>query len=107
VLATSGYTVYEATDGREALSLYLASPGKFHMVLTDVVMPHLNGFEFGDRIAEIEPGQKVLYMTGFRDTPFTGAEKDRQRIFLPKPFTPDALLARVREVLDGRLEARA
>jgi len=107
VLATSGYTVYEATDGREALGLYLASPGKFHMVLTDVVMPHLNGFEFGDRIAAIEPGQKVLYMTGFRDTPFTGAEKDRQRIFLPKPFTPDALLARVREVLDGKLEARA
>jgi PAS domain S-box-containing protein len=107
VLATSGYAVYEAPDGREALTLYLGNPGKFHMVLTDVVMPHLNGFELGDRIAEIDPAQKVLYMTGFRDTPFTGAEKDRQRLFLPKPFTPDALLTRVREVLDGRVEARA
>jgi len=106
VLATSGYTVVEAPDGSEALALYQASPGKFHMVLTDVVMPHMNGFEFGDRIAEIDAGQKVLYMTGFRDTPVMSAEQDRQRIFLPKPFTPDALLTRVRDVLDGRVEAR-
>jgi CheY-like chemotaxis protein len=43
VLATSGYTVVEAPDGSEALALYQASPGKFHMVLTDVVMPLREG----------------------------------------------------------------
>ena len=107
VLATSGYTVVEATNGREALALYQASPGRFQMVLTDVVMPHMNGFEFGDKVAEIDPGQKMLYMSGFRDTPPVAGEQDRPRIFLPKPFTPDALLTRVREMLDGRAEARA
>lgn len=102
VLATSGYTVYEAPDGREALSIYQANPGKFHMVLTDVVMPRLTGFELGDKIAEIDSDQKVLYMSGFRDTPVTVGDVDRARLFLPKPFTPDALLSRVREVLDAR-----
>src|SRR5665213_3044902 len=107
VLATSGYTVVEAPDGREALAHYQANPGRFHMVLTDVVMPRMNGFEFGDRVWEIDSDQKILYMTGFRDTPLSGIEQERQRLFLPKPFTPDALLSRVREVLDGKMETRA
>jgi len=108
VLATSGYTVVEAQDGAEALHLFQANPGKYDLILTDVVMPQLNGFELGDRIAAADPSKKILYMTGFRDTPITGKEpQDRSRTFLPKPFTPDALLTRVREVLDGKLEARA
>jgi two-component system cell cycle sensor histidine kinase/response regulator CckA len=107
VLATSGYTVIEAVDGQEALDLYRADSARFHMVLTDVVMPNLNGFELGNHIAEIEAEQKVLYMSGFRDTPMSGIEQDRPRLFLHKPFTPDLLLARVREVLDGHVRARA
>jgi two-component system, cell cycle sensor histidine kinase and response regulator CckA len=107
VLATSGYTVVEALDGQEALALYQAGAGRFGMVLTDVVMPNMNGFEFGNRIAEIAPDQKVLYMSGFRDTALSGVEQERPRQFLHKPFTPDSLLSRVREVLDGKLEARA
>jgi CheY-like chemotaxis protein len=107
VLATSGYTVIEAADGKEAAGFYTADPGKFDMVLTDVVMPNLNGFELGNRIAELQPLQKVLYMSGFRDTPLAGVEQERQRQFLHKPFTPDVLLTKVREVLDGKLEARA
>lgn len=107
VLATSGYTVVEALDGQEALALYQAGAGRFGMVLTDVVMPNMNGFEFGNRIAEIAPDQKVLYMSGFRDTALSGVEQERPRQFLHKPFTPDSLLTRVREVLDGKLEARA
>ena len=73
------------------------------MVLTDVVMPNLNGFELGNRIVDLDPAQKVLYMSGFRDTPLSGIEQERQRLFLFKPFTPDSLLLRVREVLDGRV----
>jgi CheY-like chemotaxis protein len=107
VLATSGYTVVEAIDGREALALYQSGPGRFAMVLTDVVMPQLNGFELGNRIADLDPGQKVLYMSGFRDTPLSGMEQQRPRLFLHKPFTPDSLLLRVREVLDGKVGARA
>lgn len=107
VLATSGYTVIEAPDGKEALGHYVSNPSRFDMVLTDVVMPNMNGFEFGNKIAEINPEQKVLYMSGFRDTPLAGVEQERPRLFLHKPFTPDSLLARVREVLDGRLGAKA
>jgi CheY-like chemotaxis protein len=107
VLATSGYTVVEAPDGKEALALYQADPARFDMVLTDIVMPHMNGFELGNRISDIDPAQKVLYMSGFRDTPLAGMEQERQRLFLHKPFTPDSLLARVREVLDGRIGTAA
>jgi two-component system, cell cycle sensor histidine kinase and response regulator CckA len=103
VLATSGYTVVEAADGKEALALYQNGAGRFDMVLTDVVMPELNGFELGNRIMDIDSGQKVLYMSGFRETPLVGLEQKRQRLFLHKPFTPDSLLVRVRDVLDGRV----
>jgi two-component system, cell cycle sensor histidine kinase and response regulator CckA len=72
VLATSGYTVIEATDGKEALALYQNDSARFDMVLTDVVMPYLNGFELGNRIGDLDPAQKVLYMSGFRDTPLVG-----------------------------------
>jgi signal transduction histidine kinase/CheY-like chemotaxis protein len=102
VLATSGYTVIEAVDGREALNSYTSDPVRFDMVLTDVVMPNMNGLELGNRIAEIHSGQKILYMSGFRDTPLAGVEQERERIFLHKPFTPDVLLAKVREILDAR-----
>jgi CheY-like chemotaxis protein len=107
VLATSGYIVIEATDGREALGIYAADPDRFDMVLTDIVMPNMNGFELGNRIAELSPERKILYMSGFRDTPLAGSQPERPRLFLEKPFTPDVLLLRVREALDGRLEARA
>jgi signal transduction histidine kinase len=107
VLATSGYTVIEATDGKEALAIFQNDSARFDMVLTDVVMPYLNGFELGNRIGDLAPAQKVLYMSGFRDTPLSGMEQDRPRLFLHKPFTPDSLLLRVREVLDGRVGARA
>jgi len=104
VLTTRGYTVVEATDGAQAWAVYAADPGRFEMVLTDVVMPHMNGFELGNRIAELRPEQKVLYMSGFRDTQLAGAERERPRSFLHKPFTPDALLTRVREILDAPVE---
>jgi hypothetical protein len=101
VLATSGYTVVEATDGREALGIYQADPERFDMVLTDVVMPHMNGFELGDRIAAVTPERRILYMSGFRDTPLGTETQERTRTFLHKPFTPDVLLLRIREILDA------
>jgi PAS domain S-box-containing protein len=107
VLASGGYTVVEAIDGKEALALYRQNgAARFDMVLTDVVMPHLNGLELGNRIADLDPAQKILYMSGFRDTPLAAMEQDPPRLFLHKPFTPDSLLLRVREVLDGRVGAR-
>ena len=100
VLATHGYQVLETRDGREALSAYEANPAKVDLVLTDVVMPHLNGMELGDRLYTLNPKLKVLYISGYRDSPPGYDGSDRERLFLYKPFTPDALLRKVREILD-------
>ncbi len=107
VLATNGYMVVEASDGREALAVYQSDPDKFDLVLTDVVMPHLNGFELGERISGITPERRILYMSGFRDTPIAVETVEPPRNFLHKPFTPDLLLSRVREILDSRAGASA
>ena len=102
VLATHGYTVVETSDGREALAAYEANPAGIDLVVTDIVMPNMTGIELGDRLAAASPKLKVLYVSGYRDA-YTGSpEQERERQFLHKPFTPDALLTRVREVLDAR-----
>ena len=70
------------------------------MVLTDVVMPQMNGFELARQLAEKAPELKILFMSGYRDSA-AGAPGPAPQAFLHKPFTPDALLAKVREVLDA------
>jgi two-component system NtrC family sensor kinase len=70
------------------------------LVLTDVVMPQMNGFELGMRLAEKSPDLQVLYMSGYRDTPNNSQPGEPPKTFLNKPFSPDVLLAKVREVLD-------
>ncbi len=100
VLATNGYTVIEARDGLEALQLYESNRSRIDMVLTDVVMPKMNGFELAERLTASDPKLKLLYMSGYRDNPIGKYTEESERPFLHKPFTPDALLARVREILD-------
>ena len=102
VLATNGYTVLETRDGKEALAAYEANAARIDMVVTDVVMPNMTGIELGDKLADLRPNLKVLYVSGYRDGPAGPVELERERQFLHKPFTPDALLTRVREVLDAR-----
>src|SRR5439155_20330223 len=69
--------------------------------LTDVVMPMMSGFELGRRLTERTFGLKILYMSGYRENNSSGTPGETPIAFLHKPFTPDALLAKVREVLDG------
>jgi two-component system cell cycle sensor histidine kinase/response regulator CckA len=99
VLATNGYTVIETKDGREALTAYEANRTRIDMVITDVVMPHMNGLELGDKLHSLSPKTKILYVSGYRDSVIGNSEQER--IFLHKPFTPDALLTKVREILDN------
>ena len=68
-------------------------------MLTDVVMPQMNGFELGRHLAAKNPELQVLYMSGYRDNA-TAPPGEPHKAFLNKPFTPDVLLAKVREVLD-------
>jgi len=100
VLDSGGYTVIEAANGQAALAVYEKNSHKIDLVLTDVVMPQMNGFELGQRIAEKSPELQVLYMSGYRDSPINSAPGEPVKAFLNKPFTPDVLLAKVREALD-------
>ncbi len=100
VLKSNGYDVLEAGNGAMALAAFEKNAHKIDMVLTDVVMPQMTGFELGRELTARTPGLKVLYMSGYRDNEIRG-EGEAPRAFLHKPFTPDALLTKVREVLDA------
>ena len=100
VLNNGGYTVIEAANGSAALSVYEKNSHKIDLVLTDVVMPQMNGFELGRELVGKNPDLQVLYMSGYRDNPINSPPGEPPKAFLNKPFTPDVLLAKVREVLD-------
>ncbi len=102
VLQSNGYHVLEASNGASALAIYEKNAHKIDMVLTDIVMPQMTGFELGKQLSERMPSLKILFMSGYRDNALSGLGGDGARPFLHKPFTPDALLSKVREVLDAR-----
>ncbi len=102
VLKSHGYDVLEASNGGTALATYEKNGHKIDMVLTDVVMPQMNGFDLVRELAHRAPTLKVLFMSGYRDNPGEAAAGEAPRAFLHKPFTPDSLLSKVREVLDGQ-----
>jgi two-component system cell cycle sensor histidine kinase/response regulator CckA len=98
VLQSHGYDVLEASNGAMALAAYDKNAHKIDMVLTDIVMPQMTGFELGTQLEQRAPGLKILYMSGYRDNATGGGQA--LKAFLHKPFTPDVLLTKVREVLD-------
>jgi PAS domain S-box-containing protein len=103
ILQRLGYTVLDAASPGDALTLCERHPGEIHLLLTDVVMPHMNGMELEARIRASRPGVKALFMSGY--TPDTIAHRgvlDPGIDFLQKPFAADALGRKVREVLDRR-----
>jgi len=105
ILRQHGYTVLEAADGASALRLIQAQPDiQFQLLLTDVVMPEMGGQVLVDRLMVERPGLKVLFMSGYTDTTLAKRGIGLPNLtFLQKPFTPAALLGKVREVLDAPL----
>jgi two-component system, cell cycle sensor histidine kinase and response regulator CckA len=101
MLEARGYTVLLARHGYEALELFKQHPDSIHLVITDVVMPHLGGPGLVEQLTTLKPAIKVLVMSGYSEwsTEHYGALGETQA-FLPKPFTPFALAQKVREVLD-------
>jgi len=100
-LESQGYTVLEAGDGASALQISQAHSGPIHLLLTDVVMPGMNGRELADHIVTRRPGTKVLYMSGYSDNAISqNGTLDPGIALLEKPFTPPALKTKVREALD-------
>ena len=95
-----GYRLLVAADGEEAWRLYTENAGKVAMALLDVVMPRLKGDEVYARIAEKEPGFKVLFISGHATGRAEAAIRDGKHPFLAKPFALEKLPALVREILD-------
>ncbi len=101
VLADQGYTVLEAANGDEALLLSRRFSGEIHLILSDVVMPGLNGRELHERIKVTRPQLTALFMSGYTENVVAHhGVLDEGTNFLSKPFTLDGLLARVRGLLD-------
>jgi CheY-like chemotaxis protein len=99
-LESKGYTVLEAEAGAEAVEIARTLP--VDLVLTDMVLPGIGGSEIAARILEIHPDVKVLYTSGYTDDVIVrrGLIK-RGAGFIEKPFTPNALARKVREILDS------
>ncbi|MCR4376316.1 MAG: PAS domain S-box protein [Acidobacteria bacterium] len=102
VLAPAGYHVLGAASGEEALGLLERHEGPVHLLLSDVVMPGMNGRQLAERLVPARPRMKVLFMSGYTDdTIVRHGVSDAEMPFLSKPFTSVALLQKVREVLDS------
>jgi two-component system, cell cycle sensor histidine kinase and response regulator CckA len=101
-LEKQGYRVIEAADGAVAMQIAVAHEGVIHLLLTDVIMPGMNGRELAQRISEIRPNTKVLYMSGYTENVIGhNGTLDAGIRLLQKPFTLRDLKNRVREVLDS------
>ena len=101
MLVQQGYQVLEAGSGPEALALAQRHPGPIHLLLTDVVMPQLNGRELAEQLQALRPGIKLIYMTGYtEDAVVRHGVSTAGVVCLQKPFLPDTLARKVREVLD-------
>src|SRR5260370_41577077 len=98
-----GYEVLDAAHGDAALLVCERYPKTIHLLLTDVVMPRMSGHEVANRLAPLRPEMKVLFMSGYTDDAIVHHRVlDADTPFIQKPFAPDALARKVRNVLDGQ-----
>ena len=101
-LEKQGYRVIEAADGAVAMQIAVAHEATIHLLLTDVIMPGMNGRELAQRISEIRPNVKILYMSGYTENVIGhNGMLDAGVRLLQKPFNLRDLKSKVREVLDA------
>jgi CheY-like chemotaxis protein len=106
LLADSGYALLEAECPDKAVDIVRQHSGPIHLLLTDMVMPGMNGRALAERLAPITPEMRVVYMSGY--TRFTHPELlDFEAPLLTKPFTRDALAVKVRDVLDTQVSVKS
>ena len=103
VLDNEGYRLLEAANGVAALSICAQYEERIHLLLTDVIMPEMSGRDLADRLVPQHPEMKVLFMSGYPDDVIVHhGVLDEGTAFIQKPFAPDVLVRKVRDVLDGR-----
>jgi CheY-like chemotaxis protein len=102
VLTQAGYSIFEAPSGEKALDECRRFESPIHLLLTDLVMPGMNGRELSERAALIHPEMKVLYLSGYTDAALANHDiPDPRTQYLQKPFGAAELLAKVRQILDS------
>jgi CheY-like chemotaxis protein len=101
ILGRRGYTVLDVESGAAALDVVAGNPRPIHVLLTDVVMPKMNGVELASRVAALRPLIKVVFMSGYTADVLSGFDFKAGQALIPKPFNGNALAAKVREVLDA------
>jgi PAS domain S-box-containing protein len=106
LLSAAGYHVLVGVDGEHALAVARGHPG-IDLMITDVIMPGMNGQQLADRIDELRPGLPVIFTSAYTRGVLTDAGNDPRVAFLDKPFTAAALTAKVRSVLDLHHDAGA
>ena len=100
VMESKGFRVLEAIQGEQALKILKEHAGPIHLLLTDVVMPGMSGRELAGHIEALHPEMRVLFMSGYTDEAIVSHGVLQSGIaFIPKPFTPDALVRKVHEIL--------
>jgi len=100
MLKDYGYEVLEAGDGVEALQVIAEQNGAIDLVITDVVMPRMSGSELAKNLKQVQPSIKLLFISGYvGDEINRGNGLDKDVAFVQKPFSPTALVSRVREIL--------
>jgi CheY-like chemotaxis protein len=103
ILRLNGYTVLDACDGASALELSARHAGPIHLLITDIVMPHMGGPELAHRLTQVRPETRVLYMSGYTDdAPGRRSAPPSGAAMIDKPFTMEGLARKVREVLEAR-----
>ncbi|HLK62719.1 MAG TPA: response regulator [Bryobacteraceae bacterium] len=98
MLAQTGYTCLEACDGAEALRV-LQDTDDVQLVLTDVVMPNMDGPQLARELSRTRPNLRILFMSGYTDDELVRSLGRASSLFLPKPFTASILMERVRQAL--------
>ncbi len=101
-LNAAGYTVIEASNGADALIKLESADGKLDLLVTDVVMPQMGGRELATKLTSTRSGLRVLFLSGYTENAIVHhGVLDAGLVFLQKPFTPEELVRRVRDVLDA------
>jgi signal transduction histidine kinase len=100
-LTMMGYTILVASQGEEALSVAEQHRGRIDVMVTDIVMPKMGGYELAERLVAVHPETSVLYTTGYDEQMrMDQVVTDPQRQFIQKPFVPQEIAAKIRAILD-------
>jgi len=102
ILEICGYTVFEAANGKDALSICDNYQGQIHLLMTDVVMPEMGGRELAEKVALSYPKMGLLFTSGYTDDAVVRhGVIESATSFIQKPYAADALARKVRYILDG------